>query len=127
MKAISIKQPWAELIVCGRKTIETRTWKTDYRGEILICASLGWDKSVAERFNCTRSHAPDRGAAIAYAVLVDVRPMRISDEPFALCYCQNNLYAWILADVRRSVPFSVKGKLGLFDVKLPQGRQVCHD
>ena len=32
MKALSIRQPWAELILQGRKTIELRTWKTCYRG-----------------------------------------------------------------------------------------------
>ena len=32
MKALSIRQPWAELILQGRKTIELRTWKTSYRG-----------------------------------------------------------------------------------------------
>ena len=39
MKALSIKEPWATLILEGKKTIETRTWKTNYRGEILLCAS----------------------------------------------------------------------------------------
>lgn len=48
MKALSIKQPWASLIftpdksrgvIEGLKSIETRTWKTNYRGPLLICAS----------------------------------------------------------------------------------------
>jgi hypothetical protein len=43
MKAISIHQPWAWLIVTGRKDIENRSWKTHYRGEILIHASLKFD------------------------------------------------------------------------------------
>lgn len=39
MKAITIKQPFAELIVSGIKDIENRTWTTEYRGELAIHAS----------------------------------------------------------------------------------------
>ena len=41
MKAISLLQPWASLVVMGAKTIETRGWGTKYRGPILIHASKG--------------------------------------------------------------------------------------
>lgn len=44
MKAISIKQPWASLIVNGIKDIENRTWATKYRGKVLIHASGTWFK-----------------------------------------------------------------------------------
>ena len=40
MKALSIRQPWAELIVAGLKDIENRTWRTDYRGPVLIHAGM---------------------------------------------------------------------------------------
>lgn len=36
MKAITIKQPWASLIVHGIKDIENRTWRTNFRGRVLI-------------------------------------------------------------------------------------------
>lgn len=39
MKALSVRQPWAWLIVHGGKDIENRTWRTDYRGPLLIHAS----------------------------------------------------------------------------------------
>ena len=39
MKVISLLQPWASLIALGEKKIETRSWKTDYRGPLLIHAS----------------------------------------------------------------------------------------
>lgn len=38
MKAISLKQPFVELIKNRTKTIETRLWSTKYRGDLLICA-----------------------------------------------------------------------------------------
>lgn len=37
--AISVKQPWAALLVAGRKTVEVRTWKTRRRGRVFIHAS----------------------------------------------------------------------------------------
>ncbi len=39
MKALSIKQPWATLLVHGRKTIEVRRWQLHYRGPLLIHAA----------------------------------------------------------------------------------------
>lgn len=39
MKIISIRQPWASLIVHGIKDIENRTWRTNHRGPVLIHAS----------------------------------------------------------------------------------------
>lgn len=41
MKALSIRQPWAWLIVNGFKDIENRSWHTKYRGPVLIHASKG--------------------------------------------------------------------------------------
>lgn len=41
MKAISIRQPWAWLIVNGYKDIENRSWPTSIRGEVLVHASKG--------------------------------------------------------------------------------------
>lgn len=43
MTALSIKQPWAWLIVHGYKTVENRTWKTGYRGPVLIHAGKSFD------------------------------------------------------------------------------------
>ncbi len=39
MQAISLKQPWAQLVVIGAKRVETRSWSTEYRGEIAVHAS----------------------------------------------------------------------------------------
>ena len=39
MRALSLYQPWASLIVYGHKRIETRSWSTTYRGTLLIHAS----------------------------------------------------------------------------------------
>ena len=46
MKAITIKQPWATLIVLGEKKFETRSWQTKYRGPIAIHAGKTIDKNA---------------------------------------------------------------------------------
>ena len=46
MKVLSLKQPWAELILLGRKTIEVRKWNTAFRGEFLIHASGNTDEEA---------------------------------------------------------------------------------
>ncbi|NBF09766.1 ASCH domain-containing protein [Pseudomonas sp. Fl4BN1] len=41
MKALSIRQPWAWLIIHGGKDVENRSWHTKYRGRFLVHASKG--------------------------------------------------------------------------------------
>ena len=106
MKALSVKQPWANLIASGEKTIETRLWPTDYRGPLLIVSSK------------TPNIAP-AGCALAVADLVDCRPMSRFDEAAARCARYPGAYSWILRNVRRVRPFPVRGRLGLYDVELP--------
>lgn len=50
MKVLSILQPWASLVVLGHKKIETRSWNTKYRGELLIHASKA-SKQVQQFMN----------------------------------------------------------------------------
>jgi len=45
MKALSVRQPWAWLIVAGYKDVENRTWATSFRGRIYIHASKSLDKT----------------------------------------------------------------------------------
>lgn len=46
MKVISLLQPWASLVILGHKKIETRSWNTKYRGDLLIHASKRWDNNL---------------------------------------------------------------------------------
>jgi hypothetical protein len=39
MKVLSIQQPWAYLLASGKKDVENRVWKTNYRGTVLIHAT----------------------------------------------------------------------------------------
>jgi hypothetical protein len=47
MKVITLTQPWATLVAIGAKRIETRSWKTDYRGPLAIHAAKGYPKDAA--------------------------------------------------------------------------------
>ena len=50
MKALSFRQPWAELILQGRKTIDLRTWPTYYRGRLVIHASKQVERRICELY-----------------------------------------------------------------------------
>jgi hypothetical protein len=51
MKAISLIQPWASLVVVGAKQIETRSWRTQHRGRVAVHASKKWDKGLGDIAN----------------------------------------------------------------------------
>ena len=105
MKALSVKQPWANLIASGEKTIETRTWATEYRGEMIIVSTKS-------------PKIPPAGFALAVVRLVDCRPMTERDEPEACCRWYPRAFAWVLDDIRKIRPVPSKGQLGLYDVDL---------
>ena len=52
MKGLTIKEPWATLIIEGYKKYEFRSWKTKYRGKILIHAGATLEKDMVPRFSC---------------------------------------------------------------------------
>ena len=49
MKCLSLKQPFANLLALGEKTVELRKWNTKFRGKFLIHASKNMDIEVCER------------------------------------------------------------------------------
>ena len=70
MKVITIKQPFATLIAEGLKEYEFRTWKTKYRGEILIHAGKNIDKEAMERYKHLDLEYP-AGCIIAKVKITD--------------------------------------------------------
>jgi len=111
MKALSVKQPWANLIASGEKSIETRTWATEYRGELLIVSSKS-------------PNIPPAGSAVAVAKLVDCRLMTRTDEDAARCEVYPGAYSWVLKDIRKIRPFPVKGSLGIYEVDVAPGQLI---
>ena len=50
MKAITLSQPWAQFVALDRKRIETRSWRTSYRGEIAIHAAKKFPARAKDEF-----------------------------------------------------------------------------
>jgi len=124
MKVITIKQPWATLIAEGYKEYEFRTWRTKYRGEILIHAGKGVDKKALPRFEHLNLDYPS-GVIIAKANLTDCvevseefrKKMKEKDE---LVYrgIQDrswNGFGFKLENVKEIEPIPINGKLSLWD------------
>lgn len=107
MKALSVQPYWATSILQKTKTVERRTWKTDYRGDLLICASSGpwWAGSIRKHALCVVELVDI--VPFRRRHLVDARMDHMPDKPS---------YAWMLGDPLFVEPFEVKGKLHLFDV-----------
>ncbi len=106
MKALSIHPYWACQIMAGQKTVECRTWQTDYRGDILIC-------STNKKYKDTIP-----GHALCVVTLADIVPFEKKHIEPALLDPREfkpGLYAWILKDVRIIRPIPLKGRLSLWD------------
>lgn len=133
LPALSVCQPWADAIVVGGKDIENRTWRTKYRGWLLIHASMSlthiqdqycryinslWpDCPVSAKevlYNPTRFH---RGAVIGAVRLVDC---------LDIAQCPGRSWAfgprcWVLADpVKFATPYVMRGALALWNAELPE-------
>lgn len=127
MKALSIRQPWAWLIVYGWKDVENRSWHTKHRGRFLVHAAQGMTRAeYIETLDFVESiGSPDllrafpkfdqlqRGGIIGSAELVD--SAEASDSPWYM-----GEKAFVLRDPQ-PLPFQrLKGRLGFFDVEAPQ-------
>ena len=118
MKALSIRQPWAWLIVHGGKDIENRSWHTKFRGQFLVHAAQGM---TSNEFTQALMYCSDRGLVmpdrddmqrgglIGSVELVDSRDT--SESP---CYMGKK--AFVLRDPK-PLPFTpFKGRLNFFEV-----------
>jgi hypothetical protein len=111
VRALSVRQPWATLIVDGVKTVENRTWDTTHRGPLAIHAARTPVELRARREPLDHYVF---GAVIGVVDLVDV----VRDHPSE--WAINGCYHWLLASPRRlrGGPVTVRGRLGLFPVEL---------
>jgi hypothetical protein len=126
--ALSLKQPWAALLVSGRKTIEVRRWTTQFRGELLIhAANVDDDRPEAWTHvdDELRPLAQRRRGVIGVAVLAEVchyrdRPSFEKDQARHLnrpeWFEPRGLYGFRF-ELARVVPFvGVPGYVRLFEI-----------
>lgn len=122
MKAITLKQPWASLVAYGIKKYEFRTWKTNYRGKLLIHAGAGIDKDEMKKYVDLGIDFP-KSKIIAIVDLVDC--CLLDDELNKKIILENNIaygnkirtgYAWKLDNVKMiNIDKKINGQLGLWN------------
>lgn len=124
MKCVSIREPWAWMILAGLKTAENRSWKTDYKGPLLIHASKNFlrDQEFWLRSQGHPLPSPFPSHHLGHIVgIVDligcctVNKARERGETFA-----EGPWCWVLRNPRRfERPVPWRGELGMFEVELP--------
>jgi hypothetical protein len=129
IKAVSIKQPWANLIAYGLKDIESRTWQTNYRGPLAIHASKKVDQAGVEWLKGyflpdeINKFEKSRGAIIGICNLKNI--YRYSSERAFLDHFDRHFvplnamvkYGWELSNITPlDFPIPYRGALGLFEI-----------
>lgn len=128
MKALTIKQPYASLIAEEIKEYEFRTWKTKYRGEFLIHAGKGKNKTFMEKFEKLNLEYP-AGYIIAKATLEDCievtdefREILKSKNPEVYSHVINDKewkgYAFKLTNIEKIDNIPAKGKLSFWNIEI---------
>lgn len=128
-KALSVKQPYADLLTCvvyrdkhgnsyAAKTIEVRTRNTNYRGDLLVCSSakpvFPYDQHLC-------------GVTCGFVELYDVKPIEdFTPEDWAeTCIPEQDRprkgYGWMMRNPRRVVEMPIRGQLGVYNLIVPKG------
>ena len=127
MRVLSIKEPFASLIKEKIKIIETRSWKTKYRGELYIHASLKKINLKDDRIRSLLKYIPDKemqyGKIICKCELVDciymdenyIKSIKRDEQEYLCGRYEVGRYAWILKVVEvLKEPIVAKGRLGIW-------------
>jgi ASCH domain-containing protein len=117
-RALSVRRPWANLIIAGYKTVESRSWVTGHRGELAIHGGQAWEPAGAmlaaelglRGFDTPRECA---GGYLGLVRLVDVHPAAGCCAPWG--DQEAGVFHWVLGDPAPfSTPVPGKGRLGLY-------------
>lgn len=127
MRVLSLREPWASLVAQGQKRVETRSWRTPYRGELFIHAGLRKIDVASPEIQLLLTFltdaTPQYGLILCRCVLTGCVPM---DDAFLASIRQNprehacgvyapGRYAWLLEDIRPlDRPIPAKGRLGIW-------------
>jgi hypothetical protein len=124
MRGLSLRQPFAELLASGRKTIELRNWNTRFRGEFLIHASKTVDLDACRALKI-KPETLATGAIIGMAFLYDVKEYKNRGQ-FRLDArrhmdtggYRNDRYGFMVRNaVKFDRPIPAAGRLNFFEVK----------
>lgn len=129
MKLLSIKEPYATLLMKQIKHIETRSWKTNYRGEIYIHVSGKTLEKTAKENKKIQELIKDIPMNYGYIIckgnLVDciymdkeyLKKIKKDKIEHLLGDYQEGRYAWIINDIKPVKPIKAKGQLGIWNYK----------
>jgi hypothetical protein len=122
VKALTVKPPWSWAIIYGGKDVENRTWKTDYRGELLIHSGKAWStegasntmvKNAFERANPALHYPLYEAGGVALGVVDLVGCIEDSESLWAM----PGHWHWVLTNPRPLIePLPMRGALSLWDV-----------
>jgi hypothetical protein len=128
MKAISILQPWATLIVLGHKHFETRSWATKHRGPLLIHSGRRYTTAAQSLSELPpfSTHVPPGplplGQLIGYCTLDACLPTEqalpeVSPDEHTFGDYRSGRHAWRLTNPHPFAhPIHWQGQLGLFTI-----------
>ena len=147
MKALTLRQPWATLVAIGAKRIETRSWRTSYRGPLAIHAAKGYPRSAQMTAISSpfigelngANYLPDipLASVVATCRLSHIVPIQnigctillgrlgewnhlLTDREIKFGDYSDGRYAWILEDVQMfEDPMPARGALSLWDWERP--------
>jgi hypothetical protein len=125
MKCLSLKQPYAELLVSGKKTIEVRKWNTKFRGQFLVHASKNINEDACKRLKIDQAKLVT-GAIVGEANLYNVISygtknsfLKDKNKHFASSNYDKPKYGFLVNEAKRfDIPIPIRGKLGFFNVEL---------
>ena len=134
MKALSLIEPWLQLILAGMKKTEFRTWTAPWMAgkDLLLCASKRWDRDNAEmmldlgwlteeQLDAAKRWQGHARCLVRVTGIVIARESIHGNQPgFAYHDDDKPTWAWELADIRPISPFYVRGQLGVYDVDMPE-------
>jgi len=120
MKALSIRQPWAWLIIKGEKPIENRSWVSNHRGPLLIHASQEFDKAgyqwVRKNFPRLKMSTPAKFTLGALIGTVEMVGLIIPGEDYRSAWFSGP-YGFLFRSPKEfETPIPWKGQLGFFEV-----------
>jgi hypothetical protein len=120
--ALSIRQPWAQLILQGRKRLELRTWATTHRGLFWVHAPKVLDDHASQRFKIEGAF---RGGVVGYCRLDGVFPIDANrwdmwrSEHLEGGEFPGSLFGWMVTHaVALADPVEVSGRLGFFELPI---------
>src|SRR5579863_2384975 len=122
-RALSIRQPWVDLILRGLKTIEVRNWRMDLRGPILLHASSVVDWRAIELFGYSHPRRLSRGKLVGYIEIGDTfefdrsRWLSTADRHLVLRPLGPGNFGCCLENVRAFAnPIPCRGRLLFFPI-----------